>query len=188
MGTHRTTALCIALALGAAGIATAQTPSPAPPSLFSLTSSGFPDGGVIPDTYSAASSAPVSPPLAWTDVPPGTVSFALIAHDPDTAPQHRSGDFLHWLAFNIPGTARSLHEGVPGVAQLPDGTIQCKNSAGAVGFRPLGARGVYHHYTFELYALDTKLSLGPDATRADVLQAMDGHVLAKAAYEGRFHR
>ena len=51
-----------------------------------------------------------------------------------------------------------------------------------------GAAGPYHHYTFELYALDTKLSLTPDATRADVLKAMDGHVIAKAALEGRFHR
>jgi phosphatidylethanolamine-binding protein (PEBP) family uncharacterized protein len=51
-----------------------------------------------------------------------------------------------------------------------------------------GARSVYHHYTFELYALDTKLPLGTDATRADVLAAMEGHVIGKAALEGRFHR
>jgi phosphatidylethanolamine-binding protein (PEBP) family uncharacterized protein len=59
-----------------------------------------------------------------------------------------------------------------------------------VGYRGpgAGAAGPYHHYTFELYALDTKLDLGPDATRADVLKAMDGHILGKAALVGRFHR
>jgi phosphatidylethanolamine-binding protein (PEBP) family uncharacterized protein len=51
-----------------------------------------------------------------------------------------------------------------------------------------GAAGPYHHYTFQLYALDTKLTLGPDAARADVLKAMDGHILGKAALGGRFHR
>jgi hypothetical protein len=50
-----------------------------------------------------------------------------------------------------------------------------------------GAAGPYHHYKWELFALDTKLELGPDATRADVLKAVDGHVLAKAALTGRFH-
>jgi phosphatidylethanolamine-binding protein (PEBP) family uncharacterized protein len=50
------------------------------------------------------------------------------------------------------------------------------------------AAGPYHHYTFELFALDTKLELGPDATRDDVLKAMQGHILGKAVLEGRFHR
>jgi hypothetical protein len=50
------------------------------------------------------------------------------------------------------------------------------------------APGPDHHYTFELFALDTKLDLGPDATRADLVKAMEGHILAKAVYVGRFHR
>jgi phosphatidylethanolamine-binding protein (PEBP) family uncharacterized protein len=52
----------------------------------------------------------------------------------------------------------------------------------------MGSQGPYHHYTFELFALDTKLDLGPDATRADVLAAMQGHILAKGVLEGRFHK
>jgi phosphatidylethanolamine-binding protein (PEBP) family uncharacterized protein len=52
----------------------------------------------------------------------------------------------------------------------------------------MGSQGPYHHYTFELFALDTKLDLGPDATRADVLSAMQGHILAKGVLEGRFHK
>ena len=90
------------------------------------------------------------------------------------------------MAFNIPGTARALPEGVPAGAQLPDGTVQPLNSMRNNGFTGPGAR-IFHHYVFELYALDTKLSLGPDATRDQVLAAMDGHVLAKAAVVGRFH-
>jgi Raf kinase inhibitor-like YbhB/YbcL family protein len=118
------------------------------------------------------------------------VSFALIFHDPDGAPGKGSEDVLHWLAFNIPGTASGLAGGQSADAQLSDGTIQAKNRGGRVGFMGpgAGAAGPYHHYTFELYGLDTKLSLGPDASRADVLKAMDGHVVTKAALEGRFHR
>jgi len=162
---------------------------PAGPGL-TLTSQDFTDGGVIPNKFTQADPAPVSPRLEWTNVPAGVVSFALILHDPDGAPGKGSEDVLHWLAFNIPGTATGLAGGQSADAQLPDGTIQAKNRGGRVGFMGpgAGAAGPYHHYTFELYGLDTKLSLGPDASRADVLKAMDGHVVAKAALEGRFHR
>jgi Raf kinase inhibitor-like YbhB/YbcL family protein len=162
---------------------------PAGPGL-TLTSPDFTDGGVIPNKFTQADPAPVSPRLEWTNVPAGVASFALIFHDPDGAPGKGSEDVLHWLAFNIPGTATGLVGGQSADAQLPDGTIQAKNRGGRVGFMGpgAGAAGPYHHYTFELYGLDTKLSLGPDASRADVLRAMDGHVVTKAALEGRFHR
>ena len=168
------------------GAAMAQTPPPAPP--FTLTSSSFTDGGVIPDKYTQASPAPVSPALSWINAPAATQSFALIMHDPDTAPRKGSTDILHWMAFNIPAGTTSLPEGVPTTPTLADGTVQPNNFGGHNGFMGPGARSVYHHYTFELYALDTKLPLGTDATRADVLAAMDGHVIGKAALEGRFHR
>ena len=94
------------------------------------------------------------------------------------------------MIFNIPGTARELPEGVGAQAQLPDGSIQALNRGQKVGYMGMGARapGPYHHYTYELFALDTKLSLGPDATQADVMKAMDGHIVAKAVLVGRFHR
>ena len=133
----------------------------------------------------------VSPKLEWTHVPPGTVSFALILHDPDAALQRKTDDVLHWMIFNIPGSATELPGGVPaGQAELSDGAIQAKNLRGMPGFMGPGApaAGPYHHYTFELFALDTKLSLGPDATRADVLNAMNGHILGKGVLVCRFHR
>jgi Raf kinase inhibitor-like YbhB/YbcL family protein len=93
------------------------------------------------------------------------------------------------MVFNIPASTAGLPEGVPATANMPDGAIQAKHSRGAVGYMAPGApAGPYHHYIFELYGLDTKLDLGPDATRADVLKAMDGHVVAKASMTGRFHR
>jgi Raf kinase inhibitor-like YbhB/YbcL family protein len=171
-----------------AGTALAQQAPPHPG--LTLATSSFQDGGIIPKKYTQSDPNPVSPELHWTNVPAGVVSFALIMHDPDTAPKKGVEDILHWMAFNIPGTGAGLPEAVPANPTLPDGTIQAKSFRGQVGYMGpgAGAAGPYHHYMWELYALDTKLDLGPDATRADVLKAMDGHVLAKAALSARFHR
>ena len=174
--------------------AAAQTPAAAPApyqARLTLSTTAFDDGGIIPNMYTqAATGTPVSPHLAWSNVPDGTVSFALILHDPDTSLMKRTDEVLHWMIFNIPGTARELPQGVPAQAQLPDGSIQALNQGKKVGYMGMGAAalGPYHHYTFELYALDTKLSLGPDATQADVMNAMEGHILVKAVFVGRFHR
>jgi Raf kinase inhibitor-like YbhB/YbcL family protein len=158
-------------------------------SALSITTSAFSDGALIPDRFTVLASNPVSPALQWTGVPDGTISFVLILHDPDGAPQKKVEDWLHWLIFNIPGSARGLPEGVPIRAQLPDGTIQAMNR-GINGYLGPGApaSGPYHHYMFELFALDTTLDLGADATRAEVLKAIDGHILGKSVTVGRFHR
>jgi Raf kinase inhibitor-like YbhB/YbcL family protein len=173
----------------------AQAPAPAkwkPPTTQGLTlaTRAFDDGGIIPNKYTQANTTPpVSPDLEWTHAPNGTMSFVLIVNDPDTAPDKLTEVVLHWLIFNIPGTASGLPEGVPNDAHLADGSVQALNRAQTVGYEGMGAgpAGPYHHYTFELYALDTKLALGPTATRADVLAAMNGHILAKAVLVGRFH-
>jgi len=181
--------------LSAAPGTMAQTPSaPAPAPTkprLTLTTGAFEDGGIIPNKFTmAAEGTPVSPQLTWTYVPDGTVSFALILHDPDTAPMKKTDEVLHWLIFNIPGTAHELPEGMPAQAQLPDGSIQGLNQSKKVGYMGMGAAAVgpYHHYTFELFALDTKLTLGPEATQSDVTKAMDGHILMKGVLVGRFHR
>jgi Raf kinase inhibitor-like YbhB/YbcL family protein len=172
--------------------AKAQAPPAAAPAVpgLTLTSPAFEDGSIIPAKFTQSVPDFVSPTLQWTNVPPNTVSFVLIAHDPDVALEKKIGDVLHWMAFNIPGTATGLPEAVPANAMLPDGTVQAKNRRGAIGFLGPGAPAVgpYHHYTFELFALDTKLSLGADATRADVLAAIDGHILGKGVLVGRFHK
>lgn len=181
------------LTLLAAGVALAQgggKKGPPPPALR-MTSSSFADGSVIPDKYTQqVGPEAVSPELSWTDVPPGTESFVLLFHDPDVAIAKKLEDVTHWITWNIPGTATKLPEGVKPEEKMSDGMIQGKNRGGRVGYMGPGAppTAPEHHYTFELFALDTKLDLGPDASREDVMKAIDGHILGKAVYEGRFHR
>jgi len=188
----RTFTICTLLLTAGLGLAMAQDKQakmPPRPGL-TLTTSAFSDGGEIPARFTQSDPNAVSPKLEWTNVPANTVTFALILHDPDVALQRKTDDVLHWMIFNIPGTAHELPESVPANATMSDGTIQAKNLRGAVGYMGPGApaAGPHHHYTFELFALDTKLDLSPDASRADVLKAMDGHILGKGVLVGRFHR
>lgn len=159
-----------------------------------LSSTAWEDGGVIPDKYTqAAGPAAVSPELTWSQVPPGTKSFVLLLHDPEPVLNKSTKmDITHWLIWNIPATSRGLKEGVP-AGTLPDGSRQV--SLRANGYMGPGAPpGPYHHYTFELYALDTVLDVPQgtpkDAaqTRVAVFDAMEGHVLGKAELVARFHR
>jgi Raf kinase inhibitor-like YbhB/YbcL family protein len=155
--------------------------------VMTLTSPAFEDGGEIPARFSL--SPAVSPTLEWANVPSGTATFVLIFHDPDAGPGKGVEDYLHWLMFNIPGTVRELSEGVPVATQLPDGSVQVLNRSRNGYIAPgAPAYGPAHHYTFELLALDTKLTLGPDATRAEVLKNTDGHILARGVLVGRFKR
>jgi phosphatidylethanolamine-binding protein (PEBP) family uncharacterized protein len=122
---------------------------------------------------------------------PGTApdtlkSYAVILHDIENAGRGKTTeDTLHWSAFNIPGDAKGLAEG-----SLPTGAV---NGPGIRGgptgayFGPGAGPGPFHHYVFEFYALDTTLDIGAMPTRADLMKALDGHVIGKAAYVGRFH-
>jgi len=185
-------ALVATLLIAACGIAQAQTPAapaaPRPPALV-ITSSAFEDGGIIPDKYTQKAS-PTAPsiPFSWVNTPADTQSFVLMLHDLDVVTNKSMTDSLHWLAWNIPATATSLPEGVPNVAQLPDGTVQIshRNTMGYVGPGYPGPN--YHHYTVQLIALDTKLDLPSTATREQVLAATAGHILGKGVLAGRFHR
>ena len=159
-----------------------------------MTTTAFEDGGVIPDKYTqAAGPMAVSPELKWSQVPPGTQSFVLLLHDPEpTLNKSSKMDVTHWLIWNIPATATGLKEGVP-AGELPDGSRQVSLRANAY-MGPGAPAGPYHHYTFELYALDTKLDVAQGTpgeaanTRVGVVNAMDTHVLGKAILVGRFHR
>ena len=192
MRTKRNLAIATALFVAAAGPVLAQgggKKGPGGPGL-TLTTTAFQDGSEIPAKYTQADQHPISPKLEWSHVPPNTQSFALILHDPDVALMKTTNDVLHWMIFNIPGTATELPENMPDTATMPDGAIQAKNLRGGVGYMGPGAPppGPYHHYTFELFALDTKLDLGPNATRDEVIKAMEGHILGKGVLVGRFHR
>ena len=187
----RVSIICTFLtALSGAALAQDQAKKAPPGPGLTLTTTAFADGAEIPARFTQSDPNPVSPRLQWTHVPQNTASFVLIMHDPDVAIQRKTDDVLHWLIFNIPGATRELAEGVPPNPRLPDGTVQGKNQGGVVGYRGPGApaAGPHHHYTFELFALDTKLDLGPDATRPEVLKAIDGHIVGKGVLVGRFHR
>ena len=118
-------------------------------------------------------------------------TYAVIFHDIENATAKGPADTLHWSAFNIPGTATGLPEGL-GAGDLADGT---RNGPGIMAgrgmpqyFGPGAPAGPFHHYVFEFYALDAKLDLPANTTREkDLLKAMEGHVIGKAAYVGRFH-
>jgi len=186
----RTAAVCgliLPILAGAAFAQQAAGPPPMTPPPMTLTSTSFMDGGILADKNTALSAKPLSPELSWANAPAKTVSFALIVHDIDADPFPTIGH-LHWGLFNIPGNVQALAEGQPNVPQLPDGSIQIA-APKVVGYRGPGYAGSkYHHYSFELYALDTKLPLGPDATGDDLFKAMNGHIISKAVEVGRFHR
>lgn len=165
--------------------------TPTPPLI--MTSTAWEDGGVIPKKYTQATAMPVSPELKWSQVPMGTQSFVLLMHDPEPVLNKGSKmDITHWLIWNIPGTSTGLAEGVA-QGELPDGSRQVSLRSNAY-MGPGAPAGPYHHYTFELYALDIKLEVAQGTpqqaadTRMAVVNAMDGHVLGKAVLVGRFHR
>jgi Raf kinase inhibitor-like YbhB/YbcL family protein len=170
---------------------------PASGPAMTLTIPAFPDGGQIPVKFSQAAqgAAPgegTSPAMSWANPPAGTQSFVLNMHDMDVARNRTTDDQAHWVVWNIPAAATGLPEGVPKGSQLPDGSYQI-SATGAV-YRGPGApaTGPLHHYMFEIFALDTKLDVSPTAdafeTRANVLKAMQGHILGKAVYGGLFRR
>jgi len=170
--------------------------APAGPAM-TLTISGFTDGGQIPVKFSQAAegAAPgegTSPAISWANPPAGTQSFELHMHDMDLARNKTTDDQVHWVVWNIPATATGLAEGTPKGSQMPGGSFQI--SATGPMYRGPGApaNGPFHHYVFELFALDSKLDVQPttDAfeTRANVIKAIQGHILAKAVYGGLFRR
>jgi Raf kinase inhibitor-like YbhB/YbcL family protein len=143
-----------------------------------LTSSAFEPNAALPARYTCEGQNE-SPPLRWDGVPEGTQAFALILHDPDAV----SGDFVHWLMWNIPGDARELPS-----ATVPPGAIQGANGRGEPEFMgpcPPAGTGV-HRYRFILLALDAALDLEEGADRDALLAAVAGHELARAELIGLY--
>lgn len=172
-------------------------PGGPPRPVLSVTTDAWPDGGEVPMKNSGRGDNK-SPAFEfhWNlgpksiDTPDTVKTYAVIFHDIENSTNKTAEDTLHWTAFNIPGTAKGLPEGL-GSGDLPDGT---RNGPGILArrgtpgyFGPGAGPGPIHHYVFEFYALDTKLDLPANTTREDLLKAMDGHVVGKAAWFGRFH-
>lgn len=127
----------------------------------------------------------MSPPLVWADPPEGTQSFALISDDPD-AP---AGTWVHWVLYDLPGETRELQEGIPRTEILASGAKQGDGDSRKVGYDgPCPPAGKPHRYFFKVYALNGTPALPPKATKADLLVAMNGHVLAEAEVVGLYQR
>jgi Raf kinase inhibitor-like YbhB/YbcL family protein len=148
-----------------------------------LVSSAFKHNGMIPKKYSGYGKN-ISPPLKWSGVPAKVKSFALICDDPD-AP---GGTFVHWVMFNIPASVHSLKENLPKSETLPDGTIQGVNDTGSNGYYGPEPPSGTHRYMFKLYALSTELDLESTATKADLLKAMKGKILAQTVLIGKYKK
>lgn len=154
-----------------------------PPMSIPLSSTAFAAGAAIPAVYSCKGRS-ISPPLAWSNPPAGTKSFALILDDPD-AP---SGTFVHWVIYNIPASSLGLPEAIPTNGQLADGTLQGNNGSGRAGYTgPCPPSGT-HRYFFKLYALDTMLGLSSGANKDQLLKAMQGHILGQGELMGTFSK
>jgi Raf kinase inhibitor-like YbhB/YbcL family protein len=197
---HRFLALvALACAAPAAAQAPAQQPAARPP--FTLEAVGWVDGGLIP--WMQTQAAPeleykggASPKLTWTNPPAGVKSYVLHMHDMEVARQKTTEDQLHWLVWNIPGTATMIPFNVPAgptIASL-GGAFQINGRNENKYLGPgAPATGPLHHYMYELIALDVaKLNVQPGTdgfeTRKRVLAAAEGHVLGKALLVGLFKR
>lgn len=173
-----------------AAIAIAQQPARAPRPALHMTTTAWTDGSTIGTKYTcAAKDDMVSPALTWVDAPAATQSFALLLHDPEPHQQKSRYDITHWMIWNIPAAAKGLPENVPHTVDLPDGARQglaYNRKPGYAG--PCAPPGIDHHYTYQLFALDAKLDLAPDASRDDFEKAIDGHVLQSSEIIALFHQ
>jgi Raf kinase inhibitor-like YbhB/YbcL family protein len=143
---------------------------------ITLSSPAFDQGKPIPAKHALAN-ANLSPELELHDVPPDAESLVLVVDDPD-AP---SGNWTHWLAWNIPPGTTSIPEG-----KLPPEAIQGKNSFGHVRYDGPAPPSGTHRYYFRLYALNTTVSLPTGASLSALAKAMDGHIIGSAELFGTY--
>jgi Raf kinase inhibitor-like YbhB/YbcL family protein len=151
---------------------------------FVISSPSFSNGEKIPTKFTC-DGTDASPTLTWTAPPPGTQGFTVIVDDPD-APV---GTWTHWVLFDLPAHTTALPEGVTKADEVPSGGRQGRNDFRKIGYGgPCPPPGKPHRYFFKLYALDKMLNLKAGASKRDVEQAMQGHILAKAELMGTYQR
>lgn len=152
-----------------------------------LTSSAFTEGGAIPSKYTCEG-ADVSPPLAWSGVPHGAKSLALIIDDPDAPdPAAPRTIWVHWVVYDLPASSTGLAEGLA-AGHLPEGAKAGLNDWKKPSYGgpcpPIGR----HRYFHKLYALDTTLPELRTPTKAALEAAMKGHILAEAQLIGTYQK
>ncbi len=154
-----------------------------------LACTTFGEGQTIPRRYTC-DGEDLSPPLTWTAPPEGTVTYALLMEDPD-AP--RVEPFVHWIVADIPAEERGLIEGIPGIWRPP--SIPARQGVNSFSGERPGYRGPApprghgpHRYYFHLFALDARLDPARGFDKRELLEAMEGHVLARASLMGTYER
>ena len=150
---------------------------------ITITSTAFTHGGMIPREYTC-DGRDISPSMAWAGVPEGTKSLAIICEDPD-APM---GTWVHWVLFNIPATVNALPKSMTTDKVLENGARHGINDFRKFGYGGPCPPGGTHRYYFKIYALDTELTQEPGLTKAKLLKAMDGHIMAEGQLMGRYKR
>ena len=148
-----------------------------------IKSMAFEEGGMIPKKYTC-DGPNISPSLSWDSIPEGTKSLALICDDPD-AP---GGTWVHWVIFNIPANIKELTENKPPQKPISIGAKQGRNDFGQIGYGGPCPPGGTHRYYFKLYVLDKEINLEAGATKAQLLNAMEGHMLAEGKLMGKYKR
>jgi Raf kinase inhibitor-like YbhB/YbcL family protein len=153
---------------------------------MSLNSPAFEQNGHIPSKYTCEGED-ISPPLAWNGVPNGAKSLVLIIDDPDAPdPKAPKMVWVHWVLYNLAPDTKGLPENA-GKAGLPQGTLRGVNDFKKTEYGgpcpPIGR----HRYFHKLYALDITLDL-KRPTKAQIEQAMKGHVLANAELIGTYQK
>jgi len=179
----------IALLLGcAAGCSKAENATVSTerstPMTIQVRSAAFDEGQSIPQKHTC-DGEDVSPSLSWENPPDRTKSFALICDDPD-AP---SGTWVHWVIFDLPAAITELPEAIPTKEEVLNGAKQGRNDFSRIGYGgPCPPKGDPHRYYFKLYALDAALNLKAGATKADVENAMKGHLLGEGKIMATYKR
>jgi Raf kinase inhibitor-like YbhB/YbcL family protein len=152
-----------------------------------LESDAYADGGIVPAKYSSAGGSTM-PAFKITGAPMTAVSFTVIFHDIEPSFGDPPADILHALFWNVPASANGWPEGPPDGSKMPAGTVMGFNIQKKPVYMgpgaPAGPR--YHHYIFEVYALNANIDIPPDSTREAFYAALNGKVVGKSAYVGRF--
>ena len=165
---------------------TAQTATSTPKAdktEITLTSGAFKEGQSIPAPYTC-DGVNISPPLEWSGVPKTAKTVAIVVDDPD-AP---SGTWVHWVLYNLPAGNIGLVENVPATESLKAGGFQGKNDFGKIGYGgPCPPSGT-HRYFFRVYALDSELPLKAGASKAELMKAMEGHIVLQGQLMGTYRR
>jgi hypothetical protein len=170
-------------------LAERQSQASAERATLTVTSPTLKSGEAIPRDYTA-DGRNMSPPIAWSDAPTGTKSIALVCEDPDAG---NPPPFVHWVIYNIPAAATALPENIPFEPNAPMPASIAGAIQGVSGFRrpiyrgPAPPPGKVHHYHFVVYALDVG-GMQPGLTRADLLDAIKGHVLAQGELVATYER